>query len=154
MLRESYNHAQRLVDKLKEAKAAQDALLGVAQAARVEGDPYNDGTQYEEWRRSVEDRANAQQKLNEINDRALGINKAFLEELSAYHEGLRTGVLDLDAYTKKIVDLDARRHASSDAGKAEAKAAREAAKGLKEVKTPSNPSSRAWRPRRPLSVLR
>ena len=132
MLRESYNHAQRLVDKLKEAKAAQDALLGVAQAARVEGDPYNDGTQYEEWRRSVEDRANAQQKLNEINDRALGINKAFLEELSAYHEGLRTGVLDLDAYTKKIVDLDARRHASSEAGKAEAKAAREAAKGLKE----------------------
>lgn len=132
MLRESYNHAQRLVDKLKEAKAAQDALLGVAQAARVEGDPYNDGTQYEEWRRSVEDRANAQQKLNEINDRALGINKAFLEELSAYHEGLRTGVLDFDAYTKKIVDLDARRHASSEAGKAEAKAAREAAKGLKE----------------------
>lgn len=109
MLREAYKDAERLVDKLREAKRERDSLLESVRSMRVEGDPYNSMPQYKELKQFDEDRVKARARLREIDDRKLGINKQFLDELSAYHEGLRTGELTLDSYTKKVIDLENRR---------------------------------------------
>lgn len=130
MLRESYAHAERLVNKLREAKAAQDALAGInpANAAQPLRDLESGNTRgnrdgyYRELSAS-------QNFLAQRND---GINKQFIADLNGLAKAYADGALSAAEYAKAVTEANQKRHESTEAGKAEAKAAREAAKGLKE----------------------
>lgn len=130
MLRESYAHAERLVNKLREAKAVQDALAGInpANAAQPLRDLESGNTRgnrdgyYRELSAS-------QNFLAQRND---GINKQFIADLNGLAKAYADGALSAAEYAKAVTEANQKRHESTDAGKAEAKAAREAAKGLKE----------------------
>ncbi len=131
MLRESYNHAQRLVDKLREAKRAQDSLAAV-NAPVAGGDPYNDGSQYASYLDRQKKLDAAQQGLLAISARDNGISKAFTGDLRAYEAALETGAMSVQDYAKAVTELNKKRYESTEAGKAEAKAAKDGAKGNKE----------------------
>lgn len=130
MLRESYAHAERLVNKLREAKAVQDALAGInpANAAQPLRDLESGNTRgnrdgyYRELSAS-------QNFLAQRND---GINKQFIADLNGLAKAYADGALSAAEYAKAVTEANQKRHESTEAGKAEAKAAREAAKGLKE----------------------
>ena len=139
MLREAYNHAQRLVDKLKEAKAAQDVLVA-AKTPAVGGDPYNDGTQYGEWKAREKARADAAQSLADLQAKKIGINKQFLAELKTWEDAFNNGVLGegeeaAKRYAAAITDLNVKRYESSEAGRAEAKASKEGASSVRAEQT-------------------
>lgn len=139
MLREAYNHAQRLVDKLKEAKAAQDVLVS-AKTPAVGGDPYNDGTQYGEWKAREKARADAAQSLADLQAKKIGINKQFLAELKTWEDAFNNGVLGegeeaAKRYAAAITDLNVKRYESSEAGRAEAKASKEGASSVRAEQT-------------------
>lgn len=121
MLRDAYNHAQRLVDKLREAKAAQDAIAG-AKTAASGGDPYNDGSQYGEWKASEKAREEAEKALIELRAGQQGFNKQFLSELGIYEKALEKGAMSASEYAEAVTRLNKKRYESSEAGRAEAKA--------------------------------
>ena len=102
MLREAYNHAQRLVNKLREAKAAQDALTGGSI------NPADFPTRGSRANFLREQEA-ASKKLLDISARENGITKQFTDDLAAYQEGLRTGVITLAEYTAAVTKLNVER---------------------------------------------
>lgn len=108
MLREAYNHAQRLVNKLREAKAAQDALTGtssVSEALRNAEAGNSRGSRanyYKELEAS-------QQKLLTISARENGITKQFTDDLSTYAQALKTGAMSAGEYTAAVTKLNAER---------------------------------------------
>ncbi|MGK3273566.1 phage tail tape measure protein [Comamonas kerstersii] len=102
MLREAYNHAQRLVNKLREAKAAQDALTG---ASINPADFPTRGSRANFLR----EQEAASKKLLDISARENGITKQFTDDLAAYQEGLRTGVITLAEYTAAVTKLNVER---------------------------------------------
>lgn len=108
MLREAYNHAQRLVNKLREAKAAQDALTGtssVSEALRNAEAGNSRGSRanyYKELEAS-------QQKLLTISARENGITKQFTDDLSTYAQALKTGAMSHTEYTAAVTKLNAER---------------------------------------------
>ena len=130
MLRESYSHAERLVNKLREAKVAQDSLAGISTPI-AGGDPYNDGAQYGAYLDKQKKFDAAQAGLLEISARSSGINKQFTADLEAYANALSTGAMSAADYAKAVTDLNTKRYESTEAGKAEAKALRDSEKGAK-----------------------
>lgn len=123
MLREAFAHAQRLVDKYREAKAAQNALLGV----EAEQDPRDQsnfkprGASYQDYARQ---QADSEKALIEVRMRAAGVNKQYLADLKTYQDALKLGTMDHAQYIKAVSDLATTTYKSSAAGK-------EAEKGLK-----------------------
>lgn len=102
LLREAYNHAQRLVNKLREAKAAQDILAG--------DDPRHNyaspGASEAQWYKAREAASN---KLLEISARENGITKQFTDDLSTYAQALKTGAMSAGEYTAAVTKLNAER---------------------------------------------
>lgn len=129
MLREAHADAQRLVDKLKEAKRERDSLLrlsvGYANSLRDREAENTRGNRTNYLNGLFE----SQQFLAQRND---GINKQFISDIDGLSRAHAIGVLTTREYTQAITELNKKRYESTEAGKAEAKAAREAAKGLKE----------------------
>lgn len=130
MLRESYSHAERLVNKLREAKIAQDALSGVTTPI-VGGDPYNDGTQFGTYLDKQKKFDAAQVGLLELSARTNGINKQFTTDLKTYADALDAGAMNAGEYAKAVTDLNAKRFESTEVGKAEAKALRDSQRDAK-----------------------
>lgn len=129
MLREAHADAQRLVDKLKEAKQERDSLLRLSAG-------YSNSLRDQEAGNTRGNRTNylnglfdSQQFLAQRND---AITKQFIADIEGLAKAYANGALSVADYTKAVTEANKKRHESTDAGKAEAKAAREAAKGLKE----------------------
>ena len=116
MLREAFAHAQRLVDKYREAKAAQNALLGV----ETEKDPRDQsgfkprGASYQDYSRQ---QADSEKALIEVRMRAAGVNKQYLADLKTYQDALRLGTMDTGQYIKAVSELATTTYKSSAAGK-------------------------------------
>lgn len=123
---------QNYIAGLKEAQVRLAALTGNGVIAGGQ-DPRENypspGASYNSW---LKQQDAARQGLLEISARVNGVTKQFSSDLKAYEEALRTGVITTQQYAASITELNQKRHESTEAGKAEAKAAREAAKGLKE----------------------
>jgi len=133
MLRESYAHAQRLVDKLREAKAAQDSLAGINPANAAQ--PLRDietGNTRGNRDGYYKDLFGSQQFLAQRND---GITKQFAADIEGLASAYAKGALSATEYSKAVTEANKRRHESTEAGKAEAKAAAEAAKGNKSAES-------------------
>lgn len=129
MLREAHADAQRLVDKLKEAKRERDSLLRLSVG-------YANSLRDREAENTRGNRTNylnglfdSQQFLAQRND---AITKQFIADIEGLAKAYANGALSVADYTKAVTEVNKKRHESTEAGKAEAKAAREAAKGLKE----------------------
>lgn len=107
MLREAYNDAQRLVDKLREAKRERDLLLMI-EGSRDARDK-EAGNSRGSRANFLREQEAASKKLLAISDRENGITKQFKDDLAAYQEGLRTGVITLAEYTAAVTKLNAER---------------------------------------------
>lgn len=108
MLREAYNHAQRLVNKLREAKAAQDALTGTSSVSEAlrNGEAGNSRGSRANYYKELEA---SQQKLLTISARENGITKQFTDDLSTYAQALKTGAMSAGEYTAAVTKLNAER---------------------------------------------
>lgn len=122
MLREAYAHAQRLVDKLREAKQAQDALAGGGLGS-TEG--MSIGSLITRQRGEV---AESEKALQEIRMRAAGINQQYFKDMAALQKARDNGALTPDGYIKEMSALAKRTYDSSTAGK-------DAKKGAKDAKS-------------------
>ena len=113
MLREAYNHAQRLVNKLREAKAAQDALTGTSSVTETlrNGELGNSRGNRVNYTRELEA---SQQKLLTISARENGITKQFTDDMAAYGEALRTGAMSAGEYTAAVTKLNTERQKALD----------------------------------------
>lgn len=125
---------QKYIAGLKEAQARLAALTGAPVAAGV-SDP-RDQSQYtgrgQSYANYAKQQEAARQALLEISAKSNGVSKQFTGDLKAYEEALRTGVISTNDYVKAVTELNQKRYESTEAGKAEAKAAKDAAKGNKE----------------------
>lgn len=125
MLREAYKHAERLVNKLREAKKAQDDLAGGGL-----GGAYTEGMGSSSViTRQREAEAKSEKDLIELRMRTAGINKQYFTDLKTLQDALSIGTLTNDQYVKSVSELAKRTYDASTAGKDAAKAQREAAKG-------------------------
>lgn len=113
MLREAYNHAQRLVNKLREAKAAQDALTGTSSVSEAlrNGEAGNSRGNRSNYYKELEA---SQQKLLTISARENGITKQFTDDLSTYAQALKTGAMSAGEYTSAVTKLNAERQKALD----------------------------------------
>lgn len=113
MLREAYNHAQRLVNKLREAKAAQDALTGTSSVTETlrNGELGNSRGNRSNYYKELEA---SQQKLLTISARENGITKQFTDDLSTYAQALKTGAMSAGEYTSAVTKLNAERQKALD----------------------------------------
>lgn len=109
MLREAYKDAERLVDKLREAKRVKDALLESARSERIEGDPYNGMPQYRAWKQQVAEREEVSSKLLAISARENGITKQFTDDLNTYAKALEVGAMSHEQYTEAVTKLNTER---------------------------------------------
>lgn len=131
MLREAFAHAQRLVDKLREAKQAQDAVAGAA-AKAASGDPYNDGSAYGSFSKQREKEIEDEKALADIRQRAAGINKQYFADLNTYVGLLERGRITQEQYVAGVSELAKRTWDSSTAGKEAAKTHKAGAAATKE----------------------
>ncbi|MBS7777706.1 tape measure protein [Acidovorax sp. CCYZU-2555] len=123
MLREAFGHAQRLVDKLREAAQAQKNLAGAGAGATAApgGDPYNDGSQYASYTQAQKEREDAARRLAEITARQSGITKQFTDDLKTYQDALKAGVMTEKEYAAAVTEANKKRYESTEAGKEAAK---------------------------------
>ncbi|KAB0586187.1 phage tail tape measure protein [Comamonas kerstersii] len=108
MLREAYNDAQRYVNKLREAKAAQDALTGTVSTSEALRDAEAGNTRGNRVNYYRELNA-AQQKLLDISARDNGITKQFTDDLNTYAKALEVGAMSHEQYTAAVTKLNAER---------------------------------------------
>lgn len=129
MLREAHADAQRLVDKLKEAKRERDSLLRLSEGFsnslrdREAGNSRGNRTNYQK------DLFDSQQFLAQRND---GLTKQFAADIEGLAKAYANGALSATEYARAVTEANKKRYESTEAGKAEAKAAKDAAKGNKE----------------------
>jgi len=117
MLREAFAHAQRLVDKYREAKTAQDALLGVSAGSdpRDQSGYKSRGASYQDYARQ---QAESEKALMDVRMRASGVNKQYFADLKVYEEALKNGVISQEKYIEEVSALAKRTFDASAAGKA------------------------------------
>jgi tape measure domain-containing protein len=130
MLRESYAHAERLVVKLREAKAAQDALDGVApkNPADIQS---NFPSRGESYARYAKQQSDSEKELLEIRQRASGVNQQYTKDLEALQKAKKLGTISDAAYTEEVTALAQRTWKSSAAGQEEARLKAEAERARK-----------------------
>lgn len=129
LLKEIAN-VQRYIGQLQQARREKEALLGGTIGASDPREKYSSpGADYANWLNQQE---KARQGLLEISAKSNGVTKQFTGDLKAYEEALRTGVISTNDYVKAVTELNKKRYESTEAGKAEAKAAKDGAKGNKE----------------------
>lgn len=127
MLREAYAHADRLVNKLREARAEQAQLAGGGLASA-----YTDGMgNSRALAKQAADRAEVENKLLEISARSNGITKQFTEDMATYEKALASGVITEKEYVAAVTQANKKRYESTEAGKEAAKTQRELNKANK-----------------------
>lgn len=127
MLREAYAHADRLVQKLREAKRAQDDVAGGGLASA-----YTEGMgNSRAIAKRAADREDVEKRLLEISSRQNGITKQFTEDMATYEKALASGVITEKEYVAAVTAANKKRFEATEAGKEAAKAQRELNKANK-----------------------
>lgn len=127
MLREAYAHAERLVQKLKEAKRAQNDVAGGGLASA-----YTEGMgNSRAIAKQAADREDVEKRLLEISSRQNGITKQFTEDMATYEKALASGIITEKEYVSAVTAANKKRYEATEAGKEAAKAQRELNKASK-----------------------